>query len=119
MEMLLSGSKRVSISSKRQITIPQKYFTDLGFDKEAICSVENGRLILTPAEKVSGGEFAELILADLIKEGFSGELLLQEFKKRQALVRPAVEKILQQGKDAAYGKGDYYTYDEIFDTGDE
>lgn len=119
MEMLLSGEKRVSISSKRQITIPQKYYTELGFDKEAICSVENGRLILTPAENVSGGEFAEQILSDLIRDGLSGEQLLKEFKKRQALVRPAVEKILLQAKKAAHGIGEYYSYDEIFDDRDE
>lgn len=30
-------SKKVSISSKRQITIPQKFFTLLGFNTEAEC----------------------------------------------------------------------------------
>ena len=29
--------KRVTITSKRQFTIPQKFYTDLGFDKEAVC----------------------------------------------------------------------------------
>ena len=29
--------KKVSISAKRQITIPQKFFTMLGFDDEAEC----------------------------------------------------------------------------------
>jgi len=34
------GTKKVRISSKRQITIPQKFFTALGFDTEAECSVK-------------------------------------------------------------------------------
>ena len=36
--------KKVSISTKRQITIPQKFFTMLGFDAEAeeIASLKSG-----------------------------------------------------------------------------
>ena len=34
--------KRVTITTKRQFTIPQKYYTDLGFDREAICIKGDG-----------------------------------------------------------------------------
>ena len=37
--------KRVTITSKRQFTIPQKFYTELGFDREAICTIGNGMLI--------------------------------------------------------------------------
>ena len=110
--------KRVSISSKRQFTIPQKFYSELGFDKDAICTMADGMLIIQPAAHTSRGEFAESILADLISEGYSGQDLLDEFKVRQAKVRPAVEVLLEKARDAARGKGVFATYDDIFDVED-
>lgn len=110
--------KRVTISSKRQFTIPQKFYSELGFEREAVCTMADGMLIIEPASHISGGEFAENILADLIAEGYSGQNLLNEFKKRQVKVRPAVEVLLEKAKGAARGKGEYATYDEIFGTED-
>ena len=107
--------KRVTISSKRQFTIPQKFFVDLEFDREAVCTKGDGMLIIQPAENRSGGgEFAEQILTDLIAEGFSGQELLDEFKSRQAKVRPAVESILEAARAVAHGEGEYSTYEDIF-----
>ncbi len=40
--------KKVSISTKRQITIPLKFFTMLGFDTEAECMVRGNELVLRP-----------------------------------------------------------------------
>ena len=105
--------KKVTITSKRQFTIPQKFFTELGFDREAICTLGDGMLIIEPAKSENGGEFAEQILADLIAEGYSGQDLLSEFKSKQSKVRPAVEKMLKTAKDAANGIGEYYSYQEI------
>lgn len=110
--------KRVSISSKRQFTIPQKFYSELGFDRDAICTMADGMLIIQPASHISGGEFAENILADLIAEGYSGQELLNEFKDRQSKIRPAVEVLLEKAKDAAHGKGEYATYDDIFGSED-
>lgn len=81
--------KKLSISSKRQITIPQKFFTMLGFDAEAECMVRGNELVIRPAKTNTGGEFAEQILADLIAQGYSGNELLDHFKKAQGQVRPA------------------------------
>ena len=106
--------KRVTISSKRQFTIPQKFYSELGFDRDAICTMADGMLIIEPVSHISGGEFAENILTDLINEGYSGQELLNEFKKRQAKVRPAIEALLEKAREAAQGKGDYATYDDIF-----
>lgn len=47
--------KKVSISAKRQITIPQKFFTMLGFDTEAECMVRGNELVIRPAKANSGG----------------------------------------------------------------
>ena len=112
----LYEQKRVTITSKRQFTIPQKFYTELGFDREAVCLIQNGALIIKPVRHAPDCEFAEHILADLIAEGFSGDSLLAEFKIRQDKVRPAVEAMLKQAKDAAHGEGEYATYEEIFGT---
>ena len=108
--------KRVAISSKRQFTIPQKFFKELGFDKEALCMVEDGKLIIIPANHMSGGEFAEQILTDLVGEGYSGDKLIEEFKNRQSKVRPAVENMLDEAKKVAEGKTKYIPYDDVFGT---
>ena len=105
--------KIVSISSKRQITIPQKYYTMLGFTDEAECIMRGGELILRPKRTESGGEFAEFILRDLINEGYSGEKLLSEFKARQAKIRPAVEALIADS-NAARERGECLTHEDIF-----
>ena len=106
--------KIVSISSKRQITIPQKFYTLLGFDTEAECVVRGNELVIRPAKPRTGGEFAEYILADLIAQGLSGDKLLEEFKSKQAKVRPAVEAMIADADEVANGNGEYATYDDVF-----
>lgn len=106
--------KVLSVSSKRQITIPQKFYTELGFSDEAECIMRGDELILRPIKRDSGGEFAEQILAELVAQGYSGQELLAKFRQRQAQVRPAVEALLADAEAAAAGKGEFSTYDEIF-----
>lgn len=111
--------KTLSISAKRQITIPQKFYTILGFESKAECMVRNGELIIRPVKQETGGEFAEQILADLISEGYSGDELLNEFKARQAKVRPTIEKLISDAEKAALGEGEFATFEEVFGSEDE
>lgn len=106
--------KKVSISAKRQITIPQKFFTMLGFDTEAECLVRGNELVIRPARNNMGGEFAEQILADLIAQGYSGADLLERFKRAQRQVRPAVEAVLEEEKRVAALEAGYATYEDVF-----
>lgn len=108
----------LSISSRRQITIPQKFYQALGFGDEAECVIRGDELIIRPVKTAAGGEFAEQILEELIAEGMSGEELLSKFKERQAQVRPAVEAILSEAEAAAEGTGEFATYDDVFKTED-
>lgn len=110
--------KLISISSKRQITIPQKFFEMLQFTDEAECIVRGNELVIRPARTNSGGEFAEHILAELIAKGLSGDELLKEFKIQQAKVRPAVEAMIIEADNVASGNGEYYSYDDIFNAED-
>ncbi len=106
--------KRVSISTKRQITIPQKFFTMLGFDSTAECIVKGNELVIRPVKENTGGEFAEQILADLIAQGYSGNELLERFKKMQKEVRPAVEAMLIEAEKVGALKAEFATYADVF-----
>ena len=109
-------SKKVSISSKRQITIPQKF---LGFNTEAECIMRGNELVLRPVKENTSGEFAEQILADLIRQGYSGEELLEKFKQTQRKIRPAVEAMLAEADRVAESKSGGYSLEDVFGTEDE
>ena len=109
-------SKKVSISSKRQITIPQKFFTLLGFNTEAECIMRGNELVLRPVKENTSGEFAEQILADLIRQGYSGEELLEKFKQTQRKIRPAVEAMLAEADRVAESKSGGYSLEDVFGT---
>ena len=105
--------KTISISNKRQITIPQSYFDRLGFDREAECILSGSELIIRPVRQ-SGGEFAEQILADLIEQGYSGQELLTQFKTQQAKIRPAIERMIAEADEIARGDRESVSFDELF-----
>jgi len=109
--------RRIHISSKRQITIPAKYYEALGLTKELDCIYSNGMLILTPVKK-DDLAFSEEILADLISQGYAGEKLLSEFKKITHQVRPAIEKIIEEADALAKASSENYSdpTDAIFRT---
>jgi len=106
--------KKVSISAKRQITIPQKFFAMLGFDTEAECMVRGNELVIRPVKTNAGGEFAEQVLADLISQGYSGTELLDRFKKAQKEVRPAVEAMMMEAGRVAASESEYVSYRDVF-----
>ena len=112
-------SKKVSISSKRQITIPQKFFTLLGFNTEAECIMRGNELVLRPVKENTSGEFAEQILADLIRQGYSCEELLEKFKQSQRKFRPEVEAMLAEADRVAESKSGGYSLEDVFGTEDE
>ena len=109
--------RRINISSKRQITIPAKYYDALGLSKELDCIYSNGMLILTPVRK-DDPAFAEEILSGLVRQGYTGEKLLAEFKKINRQVRPAIEKIIEEADALAKTASQNYTdqTDAIFGT---
>lgn len=111
--------KKIAISAKRQITIPQKFFSMLGFDTEAECMVRGNELVIRPVKTSAGGEFAEQILADLIAKGYSGDELLVRFKKAQSQVRPAVEAMLGEAERAARSETAFISYTDVFGAEDE
>ena len=115
---LLPNQKRVTITSKRQFTIPQEFYTQLGFENKAICTMGDGFLVIQPVKSDINDEFSEELLADLIVEGYSGEELLIEFKKRRANLKQGIDGILKEAKAIAQGTSEYKTYNEVFNSKD-
>lgn len=105
--------KRISVSQKRQITIPIEFYNSLGIEKEVECYLQNNAIVIRPVRK-SSGEFDEQILADLISQGFSGQDLLVKFKKTRRQIRPTVQRLLEEARLAAKGEASSNTYDDVF-----
>ena len=64
----------------------------------------------------NAGEFDDLILKELVKEGLREGDLLVAFKERRTNIRPAVEAFLADTK-AAVVAGEYATYEDVFNDG--
>ena len=106
--------KIISVSVKRQITIPQKYFDALGFNNEAECILQDNSILIRPIRDTGGSEFSEQILADLISQGFEGQELLKNFKQLSKKVRPAVQKIIEEADALAQGGDGKTSMSELF-----
>lgn len=110
--------KRISVSRKRQITIPIEFFKSIGVDKEVDCYLQNNAIVIRPVYE-NMGEFDEQILADLISQGLSGQKLLTKFKQIRHQIRPAVESLLKEANLAAEGKAPFSTYEDVFGSKDK
>lgn len=62
----------------------------------------------------TNGDFVEEIRSELIKDGYSGQELQKEFKSRQAKVKPAVEKMLDDAHKMATGEAKSMAYEDVF-----
>jgi len=105
--------KRISVSQKRQITIPVDFFNAIGVGAEVECYVRDNTLVIRPVRDESGA-FDEEILADLIAQGLSGNELLIRFKETRKQVRPAVERLLVEAVQAAQSPPQGSSLAEVF-----
>lgn len=110
--------KIISVSGKRQVTIPQKYFEALGFSNEAECILQNNSIVIRPIKENTGSEFSEQILADLIKQGLSGQELLDKFKELSKKVAPAMAKLISEADNIA-NRENGATVTDVFGTEDK
>ncbi len=117
-EKIIMKPKRISVSSKRQITIPLEYCKALNIENEVECIMKNNSIIIRPVIDTTQDNFADLILEDLIKEGYKGKELLEEFKKRKEKLRYAINEIQNEADKVAEDEAPYKTMDEIFNEED-
>jgi len=105
--------KIISVSKKRQITIPQKYYKHLGLDSEVECSLEDGAIVIRPLKR-EPSEFSVEILKDLVSQGYSGDELINQFKKQSSNIKKAVNQMLEEADSIAAGKKESESFDDIF-----
>ncbi|SDB82163.1 hypothetical protein SAMN05421734_101179 [Pelagirhabdus alkalitolerans] len=110
--------KIISVSKKRQITIPLKYYKYLGLDNEVECTLEDGAIVLRPLSRDSG-EFSVEILKDLIAQGYSGDELIQQFEAQSKNVKKAVTNMLEEADAIADGEKESSSFGDIFGSENE
>jgi len=114
MEKRTMKTKRISVSSKRQITIPLEYCKALKIEDEVECIMKDGSIIIRPIISNSKENFSDLILEDLIKEGYEGKKLLEEFKRRKENIKYAIEDMKEQANKVAEDIETYSTIEDVF-----
>ena len=80
----LAEPQRVKISSKRQVTIPARWYREMGFDEYALATWTEDGLLLQPIS-VDDEDVTVDILRQLIAEGYKGDELIDEYCKVDAL----------------------------------
>ncbi|RJG17020.1 AbrB/MazE/SpoVT family DNA-binding domain-containing protein [Paenibacillus thiaminolyticus] len=94
--------KRARVSQKRQVTIPLKFFEQAEIKDEVELCIKGNIIIMRQVREQTGHDsFADLILEDLIKEGFSGDQLLTKFRERQAELHVAIKNVITESEEAA------------------
>lgn len=93
---LMKDKKRVSISSRRQFSIPKEYYESLDMSDEAIVELHGNRLVVRPSPKedFEQSEFIEFIYRDVINEGYQGNDIFDEVNRRKKLIKPAVQSFI-------------------------
>ena len=105
--------KIIKVSGKRQVTIPQKFFKQLGLESEVECHVENGSLVIRPV-CYDTGEFFAQVVNELADEGYSGEELKTQFALRSGQVKQAIAALLEEADEIAAGKRKAATMQDVF-----
>jgi bifunctional DNA-binding transcriptional regulator/antitoxin component of YhaV-PrlF toxin-antitoxin module len=109
--------KIISVSQKRQITIPLKFYKQLRLENEVECAVQDGALVIRPFNE-SHSEFSVEILKDLVSQGYSGEELVRRFEAESKQVRNAIGIMLEEAEQIASGEKPSATLEDVFGTED-
>lgn len=99
----LNQSQTVKISSKRQITIPSKFYEAGGFDEYALCTWTENGLLLQPL-KVNDEDNSVIILRQLVAEGYEGDELVDKYEEIQNKIVSIKHKLQKAEDDIAEGR---------------
>lgn len=95
--------KIISVSPKRQITIPLKFFRQVGLGKEVECFVQDGCIVIRPLRS-DDEQLTVDILRDLVAQGYQGEELVRKFSQERAKVKTAISRTMNEAPEVARGK---------------
>lgn len=95
--------KIISVSPKRQITIPLKFFRQVGLGKEVECFVQDGCIVIRPLRS-DDEQLTVDILRDLVAQGYQGEELVRKFSQERAKVKTAISRVSDDADESSGGK---------------
>ncbi|MHB1254524.1 MAG: AbrB/MazE/SpoVT family DNA-binding domain-containing protein [Candidatus Humimicrobiaceae bacterium] len=105
--------KIISITGKRQLTIPLKFYAKLGLGKEVECFIEKNALVIRPLSQ-DDGAFSIEILKDLVSQGYSGNELVAKFTEERQNMKIAIGALLTEGNDIVTGKKKGASMKDVF-----
>jgi bifunctional DNA-binding transcriptional regulator/antitoxin component of YhaV-PrlF toxin-antitoxin module len=105
--------KIISITGKRQLTIPLKFYEKLGLGKEVECSMEKNSLVIRPLS-LDDGAFSIEILKDLVSRGYGGSELVAKFTEERQKMNFAIGALLTEGNEIASGKKKGASMKDVF-----
>lgn len=106
--------KKISVSIKRQITIPIEYYNALNIGDEVECTMVDDSIVIRPIRNNSIDEYSEFILKDIIEEGYKKEEILEEFKKRRNELKYAAKEMIKEMNAVAEESEKYVTMNDVF-----
>ncbi len=109
--------KIISVSKKRQITIPLQFYKHLKLGSEVECSLEDGKIVIQPLHR-EPNEFSVEILKDLVSQGYSGKELVKQFETQSKNIKKAVTNMLEEADAIAVGEKKAANFDDIFGSED-
>lgn len=113
LESDIMDRKTISVSKKRQITIPLQFYKHLDLDNEVECSLEDGAIVIRPLHRGTA-EFSVEILKDLIEQGYSDDELVKQFEIQSKNIKTAVTNILEEADAIVAGEKPAANLDDIF-----
>ena len=105
--------KIISVSQKRQITIPLKFFKQLGLDTEVECFVQNDSIVIRPI-RTNQGEFSVEILKELVEQGLSGDQLVRQFEVESRNIKKAIGIMVEESERIASSEIPAATFADVF-----
>lgn len=103
----LAEPQTIKISSKRQITIPAKYYEAAGFGEYALCTWTDQGILLQPLD-VDDEDVTVDILRSLVKQGFEGEELIERYQETKRKIVSVRRKLGEAERDVSEGRVDTY-----------
>lgn len=110
-------TKVISVSTKRQITIPLEYYDKLDLGKEVECTLIDGKIIIQPLRRDTS-EFSVEILKDLISQGYSGDELVEKFEELSEDIKGAIINIREEADAIAAGEKPAANFHDVFSSED-
>ena len=106
----LAEPQAIKISSKRQITIPAKWYREAGFKEYALATFTEDGILIQPID-VDDEDVTVDILRYLVDEGYEGDDLIAKYQEVKPRVISVRAKIAKAERDVEEGRID--TYDNM------